>query len=100
MSPSGRAATVSSITGTYVHAVVQLTRDNHPVVFSGRRLPIDDVDVSVSGVTLAQFEAVGKRRSLWLDATTAGRTESIVGRMITLDSLLKVNPIMLFHFDP
>jgi CDK inhibitor PHO81 len=91
MSPGGHATTVSSMTGNYVHAVVQLTRDGHPVVFSGIRLPEEAFDLSVSDVTLAQFEAAARKRGRWVESFPSGWNAVLHNNMTALDILLKVH---------
>jgi hypothetical protein len=92
MSPGGGglAATVSSVVGAYVHAVVQLTRDRRPVVCTGRRLPEDAVELGVGDATLAQVEAIAQRQGKWLEFWPVGQAALPQDHMLTLDTLLKV----------
>jgi CDK inhibitor PHO81 len=54
----GQASTISSLRGSYLYLVVQVTRDLHPVVCADWILPQSTFDLTVSDVTLAQFEAL------------------------------------------
>jgi CDK inhibitor PHO81 len=90
MSPAGQATTVSSVIGSYIHAVVQLTRDGHPIIYAGRRLPEDAFDLSISDVTLPQLEALARRHSKWVEFWSATQTALPYDCVITLDALLKV----------
>ncbi|KAI9310793.1 hypothetical protein BX666DRAFT_1882142 [Dichotomocladium elegans] len=53
--------TASSLTGDYVRVVVQLTRDNVPVVFAQWLVPFEGLDLSVSDLTYEQFLEVGRK---------------------------------------
>lgn len=96
----GQALTISSLRGTYIHAIVQVTKDLHPVVYSDWLLANSDFDLGVCDVTLAQFEAMAQR--LGKDLSNLETTEAIdwpsrlSGSMISLAQLLKVcaNSIM------
>jgi CDK inhibitor PHO81 len=93
VSHGGHATTVSSVTGTYLHAVVQITRDGCPVVFAERELPEVDYDLCVPDVTLAQFDALAARRSRRLDAplsTLASWRTALKRCMVSLQALLQV----------
>ncbi|KAJ3561155.1 hypothetical protein NP233_g10369 [Leucocoprinus birnbaumii] len=52
---------VTSLQGEYLYVMVQVTRDLHPVACSDRILPGTGFDLSVSDVTLAQFQEVAQR---------------------------------------
>nr|XP_031857790.1 uncharacterized protein CI109_006812 [Kwoniella shandongensis]KAA5524862.1 hypothetical protein CI109_006812 [Kwoniella shandongensis] len=60
--------TASSLSGEYVHIVVQVTKDGIPVVYPGFKLPFEGVDIGVSDLTHAQFIALAKSRNLLLQA--------------------------------
>lgn len=96
----GQALTISSLRGTYIHAIVQVTKDLHPVVYSDWLLPNSDFDLGVCDVTLAQFEAMAQRlgRDLRNLETTEliGWPSRLSGSMISLAQLLRVcaNSIM------
>jgi CDK inhibitor PHO81 len=52
--------TASSLSGDYVHVVIQLTKDLVPVVFSNWMVPFQGLDLAVSDLTLQQFIRIGK----------------------------------------
>jgi len=94
----GQAAlTISSLRGSYVFAVVQVTRDLHPVVYSDWLLPGTDFDLCVSDVTLEQFEALSHRFGRHMnpeDSATIKDWSSLLTRsMISLADLLKILPL-------
>jgi len=99
--PGSQAALpVSSLHGCYVFAVIQVTRDLHPVVYADWLLPDSDFDLSVSDVTLAQFEALGHRLGRGIDSECLDTTKddkewsSLLSRsMIPLAQLLKALPL-------
>jgi len=64
--------TISSITGSYVYITVQVTQDLQPVVFGEWQLPQQDFDLWVADVTLAQFEALARRKGMELRANNSG----------------------------
>ncbi len=92
--------TISSITGSYVYITVQVTQDLQPVVFGEWQLPQQDFDLWVADVTLAQFEALARRkgRELRVNNTSSGvipstpsEWHSLIRRsMVSLENLLKV----------
>ena len=59
--PAGSLHTISSLKDRYVYAVVQVTRDYHPVIFSDWTLPVSEFNLGVADVTLEQFETVAVR---------------------------------------
>lgn len=75
--------TISSITGSYVYITVQVTQDLQPVVFGEWQLPQPDFDLWVADVTLAQFEALARRKGMELrcanDNITCSSTASSSG---------------------
>ncbi|EGO27250.1 hypothetical protein SERLADRAFT_460326, partial [Serpula lacrymans var. lacrymans S7.9] len=97
---SSHTLTISSLTGNYIHAVIQVTRDFHPVVYTGFLLPEQGFDLTVADVTLAQFEALAQR---------SGRSEGMPGNpstmhdwtgylsqaMLSLAHLMKILPVHL-----
>lgn len=101
--------TISSITGSYVYITVQVTQDLQPVVFGEWQLPQQDFDLWVADVTLAQFEALARRKGMELRAnnsdggggggvmpSTPSEWHSLIRRsMVSLENLLKV---CAFHF--
>lgn len=88
--------TISSISGDYVHVVVQLTQDMQPVAYPCWRLPEDKFDLQVPDLTLAQFNklAIELGRNLDLQKqkpTTPGQWySSLRGSMLSLAELLSV----------
>ncbi|KAG6919274.1 hypothetical protein DXG01_007406 [Tephrocybe rancida] len=92
----GQFLTISSLQGTYVYAVVQVTRDLQPVIFSGWPLPAADFDLGVSDVTLAQFESLAGRLGRGPPsgtATVAKWTSLLPHAMFSLAQFLKLLPI-------
>jgi CDK inhibitor PHO81 len=103
VSSKAQPITISSITGSYVYITVQVTQDLQPVVFREWQLPQQDFDLCVADVTLAQFEALARRkgRELRGASTTGGgggvtpstpsEWHSLIRRsMVSLENLLKV----------
>jgi len=88
------ALTISSLRGCYIFAVVQVTRDLHPVVYSDWLLPGTDFDLGVSDVTLEQFEALshrsGRRINPENDVMDTDWSSLLSRSMISLADLLKV----------
>lgn len=69
MTPVGsHSLTHSSVTGSYLHITVQVTRDRQPVVFPQWLLPEEGYDLGVADVTLAQFRALSGRLGRGLHA--------------------------------
>ncbi|RDB20514.1 Ankyrin repeat protein nuc-2 [Hypsizygus marmoreus] len=89
--------TISSLEGTYVCVVVQVTRDFHPVIYPEWLLPDVDFDLGVSDVTLAQFESLAQRLGRDISPTSLpGQNEwpSLLPRsMMSLAQLLKFLPM-------
>ncbi|OCF61664.1 cyclin-dependent protein kinase inhibitor [Kwoniella mangroviensis CBS 10435] len=89
--------TASSLSGEYVHVVVQVTKDGVPVIYPNIKLPVDNLDITVSDVTLEQFLLIGKSQNLLLDPSSSSLSSvewsSILSKtMSTLDSILNVLP--------
>jgi CDK inhibitor PHO81 len=88
---------LSSLRGDYVHAVIQVTRDRVPVVFSRWTLPFDGaVDLGVADLTLAQLLRIAEKENLIHDThhnwptSTSEWAESLSTHIIPLKDLLKV----------
>ncbi|KAG6378418.1 cyclin-dependent protein kinase inhibitor [Boletus reticuloceps] len=81
-SPS-HAVTLSSLSGNYVYAVVQVTRDQQPVLYGEQLLPESSYDLGVADVTLAQFDALANR----LD-----RGEQLIRRITSIQDWYRVLP--------
>jgi hypothetical protein len=99
--PTGGMA-LSSLRGDYVHAVIQVTRDMVPVVFTGWTLPFDGaVDLGIADVTLAQLLPIAERKNLLIDlhrdrpTSTSEWTRSLSSRIISLRDLLQVSERLL-----
>ncbi|KAH7888050.1 cyclin-dependent protein kinase inhibitor [Phlebopus sp. FC_14] len=80
------AVTLSSLSGSYVHAIVQVTRDLQPVLYNELLLPETSFDLGVMDVTLAQFEALANR----LD-----RGEHSIRRVPSVQDWYKVVPRLM-----
>ncbi|KAG8927295.1 ubiquitin-protein ligase peroxin 12 [Tulasnella sp. 417] len=99
--PSGVSNVVfSSLSGEYIHAVVQVTRDNVPVVCSAYKLPVDGLDLGVADLTVDQFLAQAKARRTELPTGVAGKDlssaewQKLLRRTtMTLENVLKVLPL-------
>ena len=87
----GQASTISSLRGSYLYLVIQVTRDLHPVVFSSWRLPESKFDLNVSDVTLAQFEALALSTGKNLNTTADDWVSMVSSSMVSLSQLLKVS---------
>jgi len=94
MGSAEHPSTISSLRGNYVHLVVQVTRDFHPVVYADWMLPESRFDLFVADVTLAQFETLARSVGRSIDSTidtTAHDWQIQVSRsMISLVQLMKV----------
>jgi CDK inhibitor PHO81 len=99
--------TISSITGSYVYITVQVTQDLQPVVFGEWQLPQQDFDLWAADITLAQFEALARRKGMELRAnddggvmpSTPSEWHSLIRRsMVSLENLLQVRvSYRIFH---
>lgn len=82
--------TLSSLSGHYVHAVVQVTRDLHPVLYCNMLLPETPFDLRVADITLSQFEALANR----LD-----HEEQLIRRVNSGQELHKVLPCLMISLS-
>ena len=92
----GLPLTQSSLYGSYLHVVVQVTRDLHPVVYSDWLLPGTVSELGVADVTLEQFEALAHASGGYRDLTPAsGRdyAQLLSTCMVSLEYLLMVSHI-------
>ncbi|KAI0750892.1 cyclin-dependent protein kinase inhibitor [Daedaleopsis nitida] len=94
---SGHSLTHSSVTGSYIHVTVQVTRDLHPVVFADWKLPDDHYDLGVSDVSLPQFQSLASRLgrgnvTLDTSASPSQWAKGITSSMVTLQELLRIVP--------
>jgi CDK inhibitor PHO81 len=95
----GLPLTQSSLYGSYLHVVVQVTRDLHPVVYSDWLLPGTVSELGVADVTLEQFEALAHASGGYRDLTPAsGRdyAQLLSTCMVSLEYLLMVSHIKPF----
>ncbi|KAJ7499234.1 cyclin-dependent protein kinase inhibitor [Mycena latifolia] len=91
-SSQGQASTISSLRGSYLYLVVQVTRDFHPVVFAEWLLPHSNFDLTVSDVTLAQFEALALSTGKTVNPQTDDWATMMSCSMMSLSQLLKILP--------
>ncbi|KAJ6627519.1 cyclin-dependent protein kinase inhibitor [Mycena sp. CBHHK59/15] len=88
-----QASTISSLRGSYLYLVIQVTRDLHPVVYSDSLLPQSTFDLCVSDVTLAQFEALALLVGKNIDPNTNPKADDwaalVPSSMVSLSQLLK-----------
>lgn len=88
---------LSSLRGDYVHAIIQVTRDMVPVVFSGWTLPFDGAaDLGVADLTLAQLLRLADKENLVLGTyhpptSTCEWAKMLNTRLIPLKDLLQVS---------
>lgn len=97
---SASVVTASSLTGEYIRATVQVTRDGVAVVYPSFTLPVSAFDVYIGSLTKEQFLHFAKSSQCLLDIKT-DRGETMTqtewtGRlresMLTLESLLAILP--------
>ncbi|KAG8906028.1 ubiquitin-protein ligase peroxin 12 [Tulasnella sp. 403] len=99
---------VSSLSGEYVHVIVQVTRDCVPVVCPIFRLPVDVYDLGVADLTASQFLSLARNAKADFERTSvvggvaggrvagAQQWHAVVKRsLMTLEQLLKVLPLNL-----
>ncbi|KAJ6539036.1 cyclin-dependent protein kinase inhibitor [Mycena capillaripes] len=91
----GQASTISSLRGSYLYVVVQVTRDLHPVVCTDWILPQSNFDLTVSDVTLAQFEALALSTGRSACSQTDDWPGLVSSSMVSLAQLLKILPTTL-----
>ena len=91
----GQTLTISSLQGTYIYVVLQVTRDLHPVVYFDWRLPGIDFALGVADVTMEQYQRLAA--SLGRDVVKPAAGDAPVDwaklfsqAMVSLDQLLKV----------
>ncbi|KAI0313604.1 hypothetical protein OF83DRAFT_1086226 [Amylostereum chailletii] len=82
-----------------LHVIGEVTRDLHPVVCADWTLPVDEFDLGVADVTLAQFEALAARAGRgWPPAhgappaTSPERATALSRSLVSLESLIKILP--------
>ncbi|KAH8830613.1 cyclin-dependent protein kinase inhibitor [Flagelloscypha sp. PMI_526] len=93
-SASEKTLTISSLKGDFLRVPVQLTRDLQPVVYSGRYLPHDLLEIPVHSVTLSQFETLALRLDRTLNPGLHGQNlaEHVSASMISLPKLFQALP--------
>lgn len=106
----GHTITLSSLSGDYVHLVVQVTRDHQPIVYDKWKLPVPEFDIAVSDATLAQVQALSGKTGHSLDlrkfqnSSPAEWYKHLSGSMLPLRHLMKVcrNTLIstYFIYDP
>ena len=88
--------TASSLSGEYVHIVVQVTKDGHPVAFPEWRLPVSGLDVGVSDVSLSQFRTIAESHHRQLvppeKSTSNEWYNAISTSMASLEDVLNLVP--------
>ncbi|KAL7751046.1 phosphate system positive regulatory protein pho81 [Sorochytrium milnesiophthora] len=90
--------TASSLAEEYIHVAVQITLDQTPVIYPAWYLPLDAVDVGVSGVNFEQFVALGAqtRRALpdthSLQTTSTELAKALERSFLSLEEALKTLP--------
>ncbi|KAH7916817.1 cyclin-dependent protein kinase inhibitor [Hygrophoropsis aurantiaca] len=91
--------TISSLTGTYVYATIQVTRDFHPVVCCEWLLPDTGFELGVADVTLAQFEHLSERlrrdAQLIRNVAASDWPKFLPQLMLSLAHLMKLLPVHL-----
>lgn len=92
--------TASSLSGEYIHIVVQLSKDSVPVIYPEWRLPVPGFDIGVPDVSLSQFTslATSLNRDLPKGTTTqqiktaAEWCTTLSTSIATLESVLALLP--------
>ncbi|KAF8916800.1 hypothetical protein CPB85DRAFT_252669 [Mucidula mucida] len=91
-----QSLTISSLRGSYLYVVVQVTRDSVPVVFSKWRLPESNYNLGVCDVTLDQFEALADRMGRSVDLLRISSISDwpalVENSMLSLAQLLTILP--------
>ncbi|KAG8744853.1 ubiquitin-protein ligase peroxin 12 [Ceratobasidium sp. 414] len=91
-SVGGGTMMTSSLTGEFVHLVVQVTRDMVPVVCSRRFLPVSGFDLHVGAVTCEQFRRLGQDTMKGQSFSTAAEWRA--GRMANQDLNTVVDSVL------
>lgn len=90
--------TASSLSGDYVHVIVQLTKDMLPVAYPSYTLPISGFDFAVPDITSTQFRQLSRSSGRGLKLPTGASSsaaewhKAIASAMVTLDDLLVALP--------
>lgn len=101
--------TASSLSGDYLHLVVQVTTDYKPVVFFDQHLPYSGLTIGASEVTLEQFIALAENQrkaakytlnQVSKSATTSEWYKAIRSGLCSLEEVLAVSVpscLLLLH---
>ncbi|CAE6456550.1 unnamed protein product [Rhizoctonia solani] len=93
---AGGTIITSSLTGDFVHLVVQVTQDLVPVVFSQKWLPVRGFDLSVGTVTYAQFKSLAQGDAPGGETVTPSEWHSSLSSgFYSLEHALTVLPLSL-----
>ncbi|KAG8716326.1 ubiquitin-protein ligase peroxin 12 [Ceratobasidium sp. 423] len=93
---AGGTIITSSLTGDFVHLIVQVTRDLVPVVFSQKYLPIRGFDLNVGAVTYTQFKSLAQGDTLGGGTVTPSEWHSSLSSgFYSLEHALTVLPLSL-----
>jgi len=89
--------TSSSLSGEYVHIVVQVTKDAVPVAYPGSILPIAGLNIGTSDVSSVQFQSIASQQGRTLPetpaASTAGEWHQLLSTcMASLEDVLAILP--------
>lgn len=89
--------TASSLSGEYIHIVVQLSKDSIPVIYPEWRLPVSGFDIGVPDVSLSQFTTLATSLKRDLPSNTSKQTaaewySTLLTSMATLESVLLILP--------
>ncbi|KAI8906028.1 hypothetical protein EDD86DRAFT_211356 [Gorgonomyces haynaldii] len=79
--------TASSLSEEYIELVVQMTRDEHLVVYADWHIETDQMRVAISSLTLKEAQSLFKRQT---DPTNS--VDQIYGNLYTLEDALKILP--------
>lgn len=104
-SSTNHTLTLTSLVGEYVHLVVQVTRDLHPVVYDRWTLPEPQFDLGVADLTLDQIKAFMRRSGGGVDLTQRRLTRpadwhrALSSSLLSLSELLRVS-LLLYPSPP
>ncbi|OZJ04337.1 hypothetical protein BZG36_02387 [Bifiguratus adelaidae] len=88
----------SSLSGSYLHVIVQVTRNLVPVIYPSWLLPTDMLEVSVCDVTFEQFRIIGRRMGKleaninWNTAEPIKLQEALNSEYLSLEDVLQKLP--------
>lgn len=97
---AANVVTLSSLSGEFVHIVVQVTRDRVPVIYPDWNIPVDNdqFELGVADVSAAQFYRLSEKLERQLSTINARMPTSAVAwhcflsqRMSTLKEVLEVS---------